>query len=106
MSSHSHIITVPVADTEIDVEVLYTMSPYVQAVLWGDNAHPAEGGEIEITDATVWIDKKQYPCPAWLLNIITSDESLTGNLSDNTEADDEDDGDAAYERRRDEAGER
>ena len=35
-------------DEEIELTVIYNVSPFVPAVLYGDYPQPAEGGEVEI----------------------------------------------------------
>ena len=56
-------------DTEEDVELEYTATPYIPAVLYGDNSSPAEGGEIELLKVTneageiTWSDKEEQ---VWL----------------------------------------
>ena len=35
-------------DEEIELAVIYDVSPFVSAVLYGDYPQPAEGGEVEI----------------------------------------------------------
>ncbi len=37
---------------EIDVRVIYDVTPYVPARLYGDYPQPAEGGEVEIISVT------------------------------------------------------
>ncbi len=40
--------TIERENDSIDVDVIYTVTPYRPAVLYGDYPQPAEGGEIEI----------------------------------------------------------
>lgn len=51
-------------DDEIDVRVVYDVSPFVPAVLYCDYPQPAEGGEVEIIKAEfVGVDAATMPAP-------------------------------------------
>lgn len=51
-------------DDEIDVRVIYDVSPIVPARLYGDYPQPAEGGEVEIIKAEfVGVDAATMPAP-------------------------------------------
>ena len=40
--------TIEVGESEIELAVIYDVTPYVPARLYGDSPQPAEGGEVEI----------------------------------------------------------
>jgi hypothetical protein len=44
--------TIDRGDDEIEVRVIYDVTPFVPAVLYGDCPQPAEGGEVEIISIT------------------------------------------------------
>lgn len=39
---------IEVGETEIELAVVYDVTPFVPARLYGDYPHPAEGGEVEL----------------------------------------------------------
>lgn len=41
----------------IDLECIFQIDPFVEAVLYGDNAHPAEGGDIN--DLEIYIESTE-----------------------------------------------
>lgn len=45
-------------DEEIELSVIYDVSPFIPAVLYGDYPQPAEGGEVEII--SVKCDGKEF----------------------------------------------
>jgi hypothetical protein len=102
MKPNIHTLTVSVADTEIEVEVKFTSSPFVpeQGPSYSSGGQPAEGGEVEILSGTVIIGKARHPCPPWLLTIIESDESVIDDLRESADEDDEPDWDAISDARR------
>lgn len=102
---HRHKIYLGIADSEIEVEVDFTLSPRVpeQGPTYASGGQPAEGGEIAIVEANIWIADKIHPCPDWLSAIIANDDGLIQKLAASVSVEDEGpDADAAYDRRRDE----
>lgn len=52
--------TIERGDDELEVRVFYTVSPFIEATYW----QPAEGGEVEITEATfIGCDAASMPAP-------------------------------------------
>lgn len=102
--TNTHILTVSIADTEIEVQVEFTCSPYIpeQGPSFSSGGQPAEGGEVELGRGWVLIGKERAEAPCWLMDIISNDDDLMGDLAEAAAEDDEPDWDAINDARRDE----
>lgn len=105
-------LSIDIAGTEIEVEIEFTVSPYIpeQGPSYASGGQPAEGGEVEILSATLSIEGKwcgldtvtHTSAPDWLVNILASNDAIIDRLRDAASQDDDGpDPDAAYERMRD-----
>lgn len=78
-----HTMKIDIAGNDVEIEFSFTATPVVPAT-WDD---PAEGGEIEISNAFVLIYKhkddkepERHEAPMWLLNILSNDSDITERL--------------------------
>ncbi len=104
MRKYTHALTVSIADTEVEVDFEFTCSPYIpeQGPTYSSGGQPAEGGEVEVTEAFVLIGKDSHKAPAWLIEILANDESVIEELRSCADDDGEPDWDAINDARRDE----
>jgi len=87
---------------ELQVEVEFTCSPFIPAVLYGDHPQPEEGGEREIVSVNPFktkeiagldgepcgFTKREYlDCPKWLADMLT--ECVDPNYLDPGSQDDD-----------------
>lgn len=115
---HTTTYAVPVCGTEVQAEIVYSVSPRYPATgpTWSSGGEPAGGGEVEIASVTLLIEKgcfdrktvERIEAPAWLASILQDDDDCIAALGDEAGwgEPEEEDPDAAYERMRDDAMER
>ena len=73
MASATYYVNLGILGEEVEVEVTYTMTPYIEATMYrsnGDPGDPAEGGEIEIEKITC----EEYPSLADKIGDILADD--------------------------------
>ena len=88
-----HVLKLPIAiaGQERQVSITFTYVRGYPAVMYGDNAEPATGPEIEIVRATIETDGRRVkdgwePCPQWFIDILQS-AIRSGDLSEDDFAD-------------------
>ena len=91
-----HVLTLPIAiaGQERQVSITFTYVRGYPAVMYGDNAEPATGPEIEVQSAKIerqrvinhGVAVVYEPCPEWFLDIL-QDAIRSGDLSEDDFAD-------------------
>ena len=92
--------TIERGDDELEVRVFYTVSPFIAATYW----QPAEGGEVEITEATfIGCDAASMPAPFTDAEWEKLADEAAARAYEDALADAADREDYLYEQRRDDA---
>lgn len=90
---YSHTSMVSIGSSEVEVEFDYTVSPFIpeQGPSYASGGQPAEGGELEITEARVRLplvgDKKtaSEKVPDWMLELFQNDDFILDDLREAAE---------------------
>jgi hypothetical protein len=91
MSQYSHTRTVEIGGSEVEVEFDYNLSPVIpeQGPSYASGGQPAEGGELEITGATIIVPgnivagkktTERHDAPPWLLTLFQNDDYIADDL--------------------------